>query len=222
VPSLRGVRRRGACGATASSLSELGACIAVPGDISSESGCQALARLICNLEPRIDVLINYAGATWSSPLEDLDELAWNRVLSVNLQGVFHLTKYLLSVLRLAGTLEQPARVINIGSVEALHVPPLEMYAYSTSKAAVHQLTRHLAKALAPTIIVNAIAPGPFVTKIMKRTLENMGQEISDQAPLKRIGRPTDIAGSSIFLASAAAAHITGAVLGVEGGIGTLA
>jgi NAD(P)-dependent dehydrogenase (short-subunit alcohol dehydrogenase family) len=111
-------------------------------------------------------------------------------------------------------------VINIGSIDGIHVPILETYSYSSSKAAVHQLTRHLAKVLAPTVTVNAIAPGPFESKMMAATLDAFGDQIARDAPMKRIGRPDDMAGTAIFLASRAASYITGAVLPVDGGIAT--
>ena len=138
-----------------------------------------------------------------------------------MKGVFHLTRYALPLLQAAGTTEEPARVINIGSIDGIHVPVLETYAYSASKAAVHQLTRHLARRLAPTVTVNAIAPGPFESKMMAATLEAFGEQIAAAAPLRRIGRPDDMAGTAIFLASRAGAYLTGAVIPVDGGIATV-
>ena len=85
----------------------------------------------------------------------------------------------------------------------------------------HQLTRHLAKHLAPEITVNAIAPGPFQSKMMASTLEAFGDQIAHSAPLKRIGRPDDMAGAAIYLASRAGAYLTGALIPVDGGIATL-
>jgi NAD(P)-dependent dehydrogenase (short-subunit alcohol dehydrogenase family) len=168
----------------------------------------------------VHILVNNAGATWGVPLDEHDEASWDRVLDLNVKGVFHLTKFLLPLLQAAGTADDPARVINIGSIDAIHVPMLETYSYSSSKAAVHQLTRHLAKQLAPTVTVNAIAPGPFESKMMAATLDAFGEQIARDAPMKRIGRPDDMAGTSIFLASRAASYITGAVLPVDGGIAT--
>jgi NAD(P)-dependent dehydrogenase (short-subunit alcohol dehydrogenase family) len=136
--------------------------------------------------------------------------------------VFFTTKYLLPLLRAAGTQEDPARIVNIGSIDGLRTPTLETYSYSASKAAVHMLTRHLAKQLAPTITVNAIAPGPFPSKMMRSTLEAFGDQIAAAAPMKRIGRASDMAGAAIYLASPAASYVTGAVLPVDGGIATVA
>jgi NAD(P)-dependent dehydrogenase (short-subunit alcohol dehydrogenase family) len=136
--------------------------------------------------------------------------------------VFHLTKFLVPLLEEAGTAEEPARVINIGSIDGLKVPLLDNYSYSASKAAVHMLTRHLAKRLAPGITVNAIAPGPFESKMMAAVLDQFGEQIAANAPLKRIGRPDDMAGAAIYLASRAGAYLTGAVIPVDGGIASLA
>ena len=143
------------------------------------------------------------------------------MLGLNVKGVFFTTKYLLPLLRAGARQDDPARVINVGSIDGLRVPTLETYSYSASKAAVHQLTRHLAKRLAPEITVNAIAPGPFPSKMMRSTLEAFGDQIAAAAPMKRIGRASDMAGAAIFLSSAAATYVTGAVLPVDGGIATL-
>ena len=143
------------------------------------------------------------------------------MLALNVKGVFHLTKFLRPLLDAAGTPDSPARVINIGSIDGIHVPLMESYAYSASKAAVHQLTRHLARFLAPAVTVNAIAPGPFESKMMAATLDAFGEAIAAGAPMKRIGRPSDMAGTAIFLASPAASYITGAIIPVDGGIATI-
>ena len=208
--------------ALAMELSKIGVCTSLPADLSSEDGCQRLASEIATRESHLDVLVNNAGATWGAPMDQYDETAFERVLALNVKGVFHLTKFLRPLLEASATRENPSRVINIGSIDGLHVPSMETYAYSASKAAVHQLTRHLAKFLAPIITVNAIAPGPFESKMMHATLEAFGDEIANAAPMKRIGRPSDMAGAAIFLASPAASYITGAILPVDGGIATLA
>ncbi len=215
-------RKAEACEELARELSETGPCVAIPADLSREEECLRLAAEMARREDRLDVLVNNAGATWGAPLEEYDEKAFERVFALNVKGVFHLTKALVPMLQAASGPEGPARVINIGSIDGLHVPAMETYAYSASKAAVHQLTRHLAKRLAPEITVNAIAPGPFPSKMMAATLAAFGEQIADAAPLKRIGRPEDMAGAAIYLASPAASYVTGVVLPVDGGIATLA
>ncbi len=215
-------RKAEVCEQVAAELSEVGECVALPADLSTEAECRRLADEIATRESSLDILVNNAGATWGTPLEQFDEAAWERVLALNVKGVFHLTKFLVPLLTKAGTAEEPARVVNIGSIDGIHVPVLETYSYSASKAAVHQLTRHLAKRLAPAVTVNAIAPGPFESKMMAATLEAAGDAIAASAPLKRIGRPDDVAGTAIFLTSRAGAYLTGAIIPVDGGIATLA
>lgn len=206
----------------AAELSKVGECHAIAADLSTEAECRRLAEAIATRESSLDILVNNAGATWGAPLEQFDEAAWERALALNVKGVFHLTKFLLPLLEEVGTAEDPARVINIGSIDGLRVPLMDNYSYSASKAAVHMLTRHLAKRLAPRVTVNAIAPGPFESKMMAATLEAFGEQIAAGTPLKRIGRPDDMAGAAIYLASRAGAYLTGAVIPVDGGIASLA
>jgi len=214
-------RKADVCEQLASELSTSGECIAIAANLSLESECQRLATEIAAREDHLDVLVNNAGATWGAPMAEYDEAAFERVLALNVKGVFHLTKFLRPLLEAAGTADNPARVINIGSIDGIHVPIMESYAYSASKAAVHQLTRHLARFLAPAVTVNAIAPGPFESKMMAATLDAFGDAIAAGAPMKRIGRPSDMAGTAIFLASPAASYITGAIIPVDGGIATI-
>jgi NAD(P)-dependent dehydrogenase (short-subunit alcohol dehydrogenase family) len=213
-------RKPEACAEVAAELSEKGTCVGLPADLAKESECRRLADELATRVDKLDILVNNAGATWGAPMADYDEAAFERVLSLNVKGVFHLTKFLVPLLEKAGSQDEPARVINIGSIDGIGVPALETYAYSASKAAVHQLTRHLAKRLAPTITVNAIAPGPFESKMMAATLEAFGEQIAANAPLRRIGRPDDMAGAAIYLSSRAGAYLTGAIIPVDGGIAT--
>jgi NAD(P)-dependent dehydrogenase (short-subunit alcohol dehydrogenase family) len=215
-------RKADVCAEVADELSQVGECVALPADLSTEAECRRLADEVAAREERLDILVNNAGATWGASIDTFDEAAWERVLSLNVKGVFHLTKFLLPLLEKAGTADEPARVINIGSIDGIHVPAMDTYSYSASKAAVHQLTRHLARRLAPAITVNAIAPGPFESKMMAATLNAFGDQIRATAPLRRIGRPDDMAGTAIFLASRAGAYLTGAIIPVDGGIATLA
>jgi NAD(P)-dependent dehydrogenase (short-subunit alcohol dehydrogenase family) len=214
-------RKAEVCDEVAAELSEVGEAVAIPADLSTEDECRRLADAIAERESKLDILVNNAGATWGAPLADFDEAAWERVLALNVKGVFHLTKFLVPLLQAAGTADEPARVINVGSIDGLHVPGMETYSYSASKAAVHQLTRHLAKRLAPEVTVNAIAPGPFESKMMAATLAAAGDAIAAATPLRRIGRPDDMAGAAIFLSSRAGAYLTGTVIPVSGGLATI-
>jgi NAD(P)-dependent dehydrogenase (short-subunit alcohol dehydrogenase family) len=147
--------------AAAQELSQLGDCIAIPGDISTQAGAAELAAAAsAHFGGRLDILVNNAGAVWGAPLEEFPAAGWEKVLHTNVEGIFHLTVALLPALRAGAGREDPARVINIGSIDGLRTPGVENYSYSASKAAVHMLTRHLAKRLAgEQITINAIAPG---------------------------------------------------------------
>jgi NAD(P)-dependent dehydrogenase (short-subunit alcohol dehydrogenase family) len=216
-------RKQQVCDEVAAELNALGqgSAVSLPGDISTEQGVKALAAALGERESKLDVLVNNAGTNWGAPLADYSDDAFQKVLATNVKAVFNLTRELLPLLRKAATREDPARVINIGSIDGLHVPVLETYAYSASKAAVHHLTRTLARQLASEhITVNAVAPGPFQSKMMKETLERFGDMIVAQVPRGRIGEPEDMAGIAIFLASRAGAYITGAVIPVDGGMST--
>ena len=206
----------------AAELAERGTCVALPADLSTQEGCEQLARDLGEHTDRLDILVNNAGATWGAPIEEYPDSAWDKVLNLNVKGIFHLTRALLGPLRASGTHEDPARVINVGSIDGIRVPMMETYAYSSAKAAVHQLTRHLAKRLAPEhITVNAVAPGPFPSKMMAATLDAFHDEIVASTPRARVGEPADMAGVAIYLASRAGAYLTGAVIPVDGGISTV-
>jgi NAD(P)-dependent dehydrogenase (short-subunit alcohol dehydrogenase family) len=214
-------RKAGELTAAQAELAPHGEVHAIPADVSSVDGVKALAAQVVERFPTLNILVNNAGATWGQPIDEFSEAGWDRTVDTNLKGVFFLTQALLPNLRAAGTADDPARVINVGSIDGLHVNPMDTYPYSASKAAVHHLTRALARRLGPDhITVNAIAPGPFQSKMMASTLEAFGESIARSAPLGRIGRPDDMAGVAVYLASRAGAYVTGAVIPVDGGLGT--
>ena len=212
-------RKAEACRQVAEELSRAGECLALPADLSTEEGCRRLAAEVGEREERVQVLVNNAGATWGAALEEYPGAAWDKVLDLNLKGPFFLTRAMLPRLEAGAAPGDPARVINVGSIDGLRVPPMPTYAYSASKAGLHHLTRVLARELGPRgVTVNAIAPGPFESKMMTETLRRFGDQIAAAAPLGRIGRPDDMAGAALYLASRAGAYVTGAVLPVDGGI----
>ncbi len=214
-------RKADACAAAEQELARCGTVTAIPADLSTEQECLRLAGLVGEREQELHVLVNNAGATWGAPLEQFPAAAWDKVVDLNLKAPFFLTRAFLPLLEAAGSRDDPARVINIGSIDGLHVPSLPTYSYSASKAGLHHLTRVLARELGPRhITVNAVAPGPFESKMMAATLESFGEQIAAAAPLRRIGRPDDMAGVAVYLASRAGAYVTGAVIPVDGGLAT--
>ncbi|MFL5824171.1 MAG: SDR family oxidoreductase [Solirubrobacteraceae bacterium] len=207
--------------AAAAELSRDGECEAIPADLSTPEGAKELGEAVRSRGEDLGILVNNAGVTWGAPLEEFPQSGWDRTMHTNVEGIFHLTVALLPALRAAARPEDPARVVNIGSIDGIRGPVMENYSYSASKAAVHMLTRHLAKRLAPeNINVNAIAPGPFESKMMAFMLrdEQAREAVESMVPLGRIGRPDDAAGLTIFLCSRAGSYITGAVIPLDGGI----
>jgi NAD(P)-dependent dehydrogenase (short-subunit alcohol dehydrogenase family) len=214
-------RKADACERAAAALSRAGTCIPIAADLSTEAGVGQLAQEVARREPALHVLVNNAGANWGAPYAEYPAAAWDKVLNLNVKAIFLLTRELTPLLEKGARPADPARVINIGSIDGLKPPLLETYAYSASKAAVHHMTRVLARALAPRgITVNAVAPGPFESKMMAATLDRFRDAIVASCPLGRIGEPEDMAGIALYLASRAGAYVTGAVIPVDGGIST--
>jgi NAD(P)-dependent dehydrogenase (short-subunit alcohol dehydrogenase family) len=215
-------RKLEACEEVAADLRAAGGdATALRADLSTPEGCEALAAEVAEREPALHVLVNNAGVTWGAPLGDYPADGFDKVWHINVRGLFLLTQALVPQLAAAGTPADPARVINVGSVDGMLVPAFDNFAYSAAKAGVHQLTRHLGKALAPRhVTVNAIAPGLYPSK-MTAYLMDHADHLAEAIPRGRLGEPEDLAGTVVYLASRAGAYTTGAVLPVDGGIATL-
>lgn len=193
----------------------------IVGDLADSDGVRAIAAACMAAEPRLHVLVNNAGQTWGAPLEGFPTAAWDPVMTVNVRSPFELVQQLLPALEAAGSAEDPARVINIGSVYATASEVMNAYSYAASKAAIHQLTRVLARELAPRhVLVNAIAPGLFPSKMTAFALrdEALRSTLLDAIPLRRPGLPEEIGGLAVFLASRAGGYLTGAVIPIDGGM----
>ena len=212
-------RKAEAGDAAVAELAAFGEVASIPADLSTEAECVRLAAAVGERSPHVDVLVNNAGAAWGEPLQTFPDAAWDKVLALNLKAPFFTSRAFLGLLEARASQDDPSRIVNIGSIDGLRTPGLPTYSYSASKAGLHRLTKVLAAELGPRwITVNAIAPGPFESKMMAHTLERFSEQIAAAAPLRRIGRPDDMAGAAVFLASRASAYVTGAVLPVDGGI----
>ncbi|MCB1845829.1 MAG: SDR family NAD(P)-dependent oxidoreductase [Halieaceae bacterium] len=203
--------------ATAAELSQLGECIALPSNLGDLEGVAAFAAAIREREPQLHILVNNAGASWGAGIDEFPESGWDKVMDLNVKSLFFLTQQLLPALRSAATADDPARVINIGSVNGVTHSHMNNYSYSASKAAVHHLTRHLGADLAvDNINVNAIAPGFFPSKMTAHLLPHEA-ELAKGIPRGRLGREEDAAGTAIYLSSRASAWVTGNIICLDGG-----
>ncbi|KAG2205794.1 hypothetical protein INT47_003977 [Mucor saturninus] len=210
-----------ACEKVATELNQKGPgqCFAIPADLAKLDEVHRLVAELQKRETHLDVLVNNAGATWGESFQEYPDEAFDKVLTLNLKRVFSLTQACYELLTAKATTSNPSSVINIGSVDGLRPPPQETYAYSASKAGLHQLTRHLAGKLGEDgILVNTIAPGAFPSKMMKATLDAFGDIIVAKVPVGRIGSPEDIAGTCIYLSSRAGQYTNGALITVDGGV----
>ena len=213
-------RKAGPCEETAKELTAAydGECIALPIDMSTVAGCEKLAEELIKREPKIDILVNNAGAAWGANFDECPEAGWDKVMNLNVKSLFFLTKALAKPLRAAATKDKPGKVINIASIDGLSVNPLETYSYQASKAAVIHLTRRMAaKLIHDNINVTAICPGAFESD-MNTAARDHGDAVAKAIPSKRIGRPEDMAGIAIYLASRAGDYVVGNAIAVDGGI----
>lgn len=220
-------RKAEVCDATARRLAEQfgGECISIPANLADLEGIQGFVAELREREDRLDILVNNAGVSWGAPLDEFPEIGWDKVMDTNVKGVFFLTQKLLPLLRNSASADDPARVINIGSIDGLHTPVFETFSYGPSKAAVHHLTRVMAAHLVKEhILVNAIAPGPFPTYMLSTGVGGGGDveqtdwdAVGRANPRGRVGSPEDIAGIAIFLCSRAGAYTVGDVILCDGG-----
>ncbi|HVY86836.1 MAG TPA: SDR family oxidoreductase [Caulobacterales bacterium] len=216
-------RKADACHALAEELSKFGECIALPADLSRMDEIERLGSEFEKREQNLHILVNNAGASWGAPFESFPESGWDKVMDLNVKSVFFLTQRLLKPLEAAGSEDDFARVINIGSMDGLHIAPTEAYSYAASKAAVHHVTRMMGKFLAAKrIAVNGVAPGYFLTKMTGSMPEDFGDATRAKTPMGRWGEADDMAGVALYLASKASAYVCGAIIPVDGGYATTA
>ena len=212
-------RKAEVCEKTAAELSKGGGtCVSLPMDVSTLEGAKALAAAYRGREPKLDILVNNAGAAWLAPFDSFPEKGWDKVMNLNVKTPFFLTQALHAALREAATKDQPAKVINIASIDGIYLTPQETYSYVASKAGLIQLTRLMAAKLIPdNIVVSAIAPGPFKSD-MNINARDQEAQVAARVPARRVGRDEDMAAAAIYLASRAGDYVVGSTITVDGGV----
>lgn len=204
--------------AVAAELSVDGVCVGLSADLADVQGPHHLATELARHEPRLNILVNNAGASETGLIDTVSMQDWDKVMNVNLRAAFFLTQQLLPQLRAAATARDPARIINIGSIGGLHIPNWDAFAYGASKAALHHMTRALTKRLGKdNIVVNTIAPGPFPSRMTNTESDAVKKSVATYIPLRRPGEPEDIEGLVVFLASRAGAYVNGTTIPLDGG-----
>ena len=215
-------RKADVCEAAAAEMAALGHCIALPCDLSSpEAAVELAARVSNTFGGKLHVIVNNAGKTFGGPVDSYPDKAWPGVMMVNVQAPFTLIRQLLPELQAAASADDPARIINIGSVAGKVTERLSAYSYSASKAAMHMLSRDLAGDLAQRHInVNVVLPGFFPTRMTAHMRDDDGVDptLLSHIPMHRLGRSDEIAGVVVFLASRAGGYVTGAEIPVDGGL----
>jgi NAD(P)-dependent dehydrogenase (short-subunit alcohol dehydrogenase family) len=209
-------RKAEACFATAEELGPN--CIPLPADVSTLEGIDQLIAMYKEHEDGLDILINNAGTAWGEDYLDYSEKGWDKTMDLNLKSPFFLTQRLHDMLVARASQEQPAKVINIASIDGQRLNPWETYAYHASKSGLIYLTRRVAaRLIKDNIIVTAIAPGAFASE-MNRAARDHGDEVAKGIPSKRIGKPEDIAAAALYLAAPSGDYVVGHTLTVDGGL----
>ena len=209
-------RKADACFETAKELGDK--CIALPQDVSTVAGCKALAAQLAEHTDKLDILVNNAGAAWGESFETFPEKGWDKVMDLNVKSPFFLTQALFEPLKAAASPGQPAKVINITSIDGLRLNPWETYSYHASKSALIYLTKRMAaRMVRDNINVTSIAPGAFASE-MNKAARDHGDAIAKGIPSKRIGVDEDMAGTAIYLASRAGDYVVGETIAVDGGL----
>jgi NAD(P)-dependent dehydrogenase (short-subunit alcohol dehydrogenase family) len=195
-----------------------GKVIGLPIDLSTVEGCRTLAKELEAREERLDILVNNAGAAWGEPFEGFPEAGWDKVMDLNVKSPFFLTQALYPLLKAGGAGGQPAKVINIGSIDGQRLNPWETYSYHASKSAILYLTKRLAaRLISDNIIVTAIAPGAFESE-MNKAARDHGDTVAKGIPARRIGIPEDMAAAAIYLAAPSGNYVIGDTITVDGGL----